>query len=250
MLPAPLHRGQQQFPGQLVLGHLWNQGNQGAGSALPGLQVLVGRGDAGRNDVRVGGHELQRLHAQNPPNQVGRNGDWRRLKTQTCPSALMNFVPLLSSKQISASADAEQGLHSQDRRKCVWQSQHVSTLAHPLTLNKRFQSSLSVYLWFPPVVSLCCRLQDSLEFIGQDSNTLWPDQNTGVNSLLKNIGNTEVPSCLHQVYQGIRCCSVCVVVSVVHFFPVNPSGSKYFAIIQWYVVHFVSFPLRKERKRC
>lgn len=79
MLPAPLHTGQQQFPGQLVLGHLRNQGNQGAGSALPGLPVLVGRGDAGRNDVRVGGHELQRLDAQNPPNQVGRKRDWSRL---------------------------------------------------------------------------------------------------------------------------------------------------------------------------
>lgn len=33
------------------------------------------------------------------------------------------------------------------------------------------------------------RLQDSLEFIGQDSNTLRPDQNTGPNSLLGNIGN-------------------------------------------------------------
>lgn len=33
------------------------------------------------------------------------------------------------------------------------------------------------------------RLQDSLEFIGQDSNTLRPDQNTGANSLLGNIGN-------------------------------------------------------------
>ncbi|XP_040005719.1 folliculin-interacting protein 1 isoform X2 [Xiphias gladius] len=31
-------------------------------------------------------------------------------------------------------------------------------------------------------------LQDSLEFIGQDSNTLKPDQNTGPNSLLGNIG--------------------------------------------------------------
>lgn len=103
MLPAPLHRGQQQFPGQLVLGHLWNQGNQGAGSALPGLQVLVGRGDAGRNDVRVGGHELQRLDAQNPPNQVGRNGDWRRLKTdvpkrtnELCPSAVIKTDRRLS----------------------------------------------------------------------------------------------------------------------------------------------------------
>lgn len=82
VLPAALHRGQQQFPGQLVLGHLWNQGNQGAGSALPGLQVLLGRGDAGRNDVRLGGHELQRLDAQNPPDQVGRNGDRGRLKTR------------------------------------------------------------------------------------------------------------------------------------------------------------------------
>lgn len=43
------------------------------------------------------------------------------------------------------------------------------------------------------ICCLCCRLQDSLEFIGQDSNTLWPDQNTGVNSLLRNIGNTKVP---------------------------------------------------------
>lgn len=33
------------------------------------------------------------------------------------------------------------------------------------------------------------RLQDSLEFIGQDNNTLKPDQNTGPNSLLGNIGN-------------------------------------------------------------
>ncbi|XP_056911371.1 folliculin-interacting protein 1 isoform X2 [Takifugu flavidus] len=37
-------------------------------------------------------------------------------------------------------------------------------------------------------------LQDSLEFIGQDSNTLWPDQNTGVNSLLKNIGFSQLCS--------------------------------------------------------
>ncbi|XP_008288973.1 folliculin-interacting protein 1 isoform X3 [Stegastes partitus] len=33
-------------------------------------------------------------------------------------------------------------------------------------------------------------LQDSLEFIGQDSNTLRPDQNTGPNSLLGNIGHS------------------------------------------------------------
>nr|XP_029133976.1 folliculin-interacting protein 1 isoform X3 [Labrus bergylta] len=33
-------------------------------------------------------------------------------------------------------------------------------------------------------------LQDSLEFIGQDSNTLRPDQNTGTNSLLGNIGHS------------------------------------------------------------
>lgn len=33
-------------------------------------------------------------------------------------------------------------------------------------------------------------LQDSLEFIGQDSNTLRPDQNTGANSLLGNIGHS------------------------------------------------------------
>ncbi|XP_047462745.1 folliculin-interacting protein 1 isoform X2 [Mugil cephalus] len=33
-------------------------------------------------------------------------------------------------------------------------------------------------------------LQDSLEFIGQDSNTLKPDQNTGPNSLLGNIGHS------------------------------------------------------------
>lgn len=91
MLPSPLHWGQQQFPGQLVLGHLWNQGNQGAGSALPGPQVFFGRGDAGRNDVRVGGHELQRVDAKNPPNQVGRKDDWRRVNTQTCPNAMMNL---------------------------------------------------------------------------------------------------------------------------------------------------------------
>ncbi|XP_041656794.1 folliculin-interacting protein 1 isoform X2 [Cheilinus undulatus] len=33
-------------------------------------------------------------------------------------------------------------------------------------------------------------LQDSLEFIGQDSNTLRPDQNTGASSLLGNIGHS------------------------------------------------------------
>ncbi|XP_029925316.1 folliculin-interacting protein 1 isoform X2 [Myripristis murdjan] len=33
-------------------------------------------------------------------------------------------------------------------------------------------------------------LQDSLEFIGQDSNTLRPDQNTGANGLLGNIGHS------------------------------------------------------------
>ncbi|KAM7398330.1 hypothetical protein PAMA_006304 [Pampus argenteus] len=33
-------------------------------------------------------------------------------------------------------------------------------------------------------------LQDSLEFIGQDSNTLRPDQNTGANNLLGNIGHS------------------------------------------------------------
>lgn len=32
------------------------------------------------------------------------------------------------------------------------------------------------------------RLQDSLEFIGQDSNTPKPDHNSGANSLLGNIG--------------------------------------------------------------
>lgn len=36
MLPAPSYRRQQQFPGQLLLLHLGNQGNQGAGPALPG----------------------------------------------------------------------------------------------------------------------------------------------------------------------------------------------------------------------
>lgn len=36
MLPAPTYRGQQQFPGQLLLLHFGNQGNQGAGSPLPG----------------------------------------------------------------------------------------------------------------------------------------------------------------------------------------------------------------------
>lgn len=39
-----------------------------------------------------------------------------------CPSDL-------SSEQVAASADAEQGLHSQDGRKCVRQPQHVSP--HP-----------------------------------------------------------------------------------------------------------------------
>ncbi|KAM9729343.1 folliculin-interacting protein 1 isoform 2-T2 [Menidia menidia] len=37
-------------------------------------------------------------------------------------------------------------------------------------------------------------LQDSLEFIGQDSNTLRPDQNTGPNSLLGNIGLSQLCS--------------------------------------------------------
>uniref|UniRef100_A0A3Q3MJM0 Folliculin interacting protein 1 n=1 Tax=Labrus bergylta TaxID=56723 RepID=A0A3Q3MJM0_9LABR len=37
-------------------------------------------------------------------------------------------------------------------------------------------------------------LQDSLEFIGQDSNTLRPDQNTGTNSLLGNIGFSQLCS--------------------------------------------------------
>ncbi|TKS83103.1 Folliculin-interacting protein 1 [Collichthys lucidus] len=37
-------------------------------------------------------------------------------------------------------------------------------------------------------------LQDSLEFIGQDSNTLRPDQNTGPNSLLGNIGFSQLCS--------------------------------------------------------
>ncbi|KAF1378323.1 hypothetical protein PFLUV_G00189350 [Perca fluviatilis] len=37
-------------------------------------------------------------------------------------------------------------------------------------------------------------LQDSLEFIGQDSNTLKPDQNTGPNSLLGNIGFSQLCS--------------------------------------------------------
>ncbi|KAK2828092.1 hypothetical protein Q5P01_019126 [Channa striata] len=37
-------------------------------------------------------------------------------------------------------------------------------------------------------------LQDSLEFIGQDSNTLRPDQNTGPNSLIANIGFSQLCS--------------------------------------------------------
>uniref|UniRef100_A0A3P9B4W3 Folliculin interacting protein 1 n=1 Tax=Maylandia zebra TaxID=106582 RepID=A0A3P9B4W3_9CICH len=37
-------------------------------------------------------------------------------------------------------------------------------------------------------------LQDSLEFIGQDNNTLKPDQNTGPNSLLGNIGFSQLCS--------------------------------------------------------
>ncbi|KAM4545538.1 folliculin-interacting protein 1 isoform 1-T1 [Odontesthes bonariensis] len=37
-------------------------------------------------------------------------------------------------------------------------------------------------------------LQDSLEFIGQDSNTIKPDQNTGPNSLLGNIGFSQLCS--------------------------------------------------------
>nr|XP_057942626.1 folliculin-interacting protein 1 isoform X3 [Doryrhamphus excisus] len=37
-------------------------------------------------------------------------------------------------------------------------------------------------------------LQDSLEFIGQDSNTLRPDQNTGTNNLLGNIGFSQLCS--------------------------------------------------------
>lgn len=37
-------------------------------------------------------------------------------------------------------------------------------------------------------------LQDSLEFIGQDNNTLRPDQNTGPNSLLGNIGFSQLCS--------------------------------------------------------
>ncbi|XP_074528630.1 folliculin-interacting protein 1 isoform X2 [Halichoeres trimaculatus] len=37
-------------------------------------------------------------------------------------------------------------------------------------------------------------LQDSLEFIGQDSNTLRPDQNTGASSLLGNIGFSQLCS--------------------------------------------------------
>lgn len=36
MLPAPSYRRQQQFPGQLLLLHLRNKGNQGAGHAFPG----------------------------------------------------------------------------------------------------------------------------------------------------------------------------------------------------------------------
>lgn len=34
-----------------------------------------------------------------------------------------------------------------------------------------------------------CRLQDSLEFINQDNNTLKPDHTTIMNGLLMNIGN-------------------------------------------------------------
>lgn len=36
---------------------------------------------------------------------------------------------------------------------------------------------------------VCYRLQDSLEFINQDSNTLKPDHSTIMNGLLGNIGN-------------------------------------------------------------
>lgn len=98
MLPSPLHRGQQQLPGQLLLGRLWSQRDQGAGPALPGLQVFFRRGDARGNDVRFCGHELQRLHLKNSPNQVRRKGDGRLKKKHTdagkhadglCPSALI-----------------------------------------------------------------------------------------------------------------------------------------------------------------
>lgn len=36
MLPAPPYRRQQQFPGQLLLLHLWNQRKQRTGPAFPG----------------------------------------------------------------------------------------------------------------------------------------------------------------------------------------------------------------------
>lgn len=97
---------------------------------------------------------------------------------------------------------------------------------------------------------LCGRLQDSLEFIGQDSNTLWPDQNTGVNSLLKNIGNAKSPSCLRQVWEGIACFSgyKCTCVVCLQFiFSVNCSGSKCFATI--FCAFAMSRPLRKDKIR-
>lgn len=133
MLPAALHGGQQQFSGQLLLGHLWDQRHQGAGSALPGRQVLLRRGHAGRDDVRLRGHELQRLDAKDPPDQVWKNGWLGDGGGGKNADVLMISVPLLSSKQIPASADAEQSLHSQDGRKCVRQSQHVSAFSHSLT---------------------------------------------------------------------------------------------------------------------
>lgn len=36
----------------------------------PGFEVCVRCGNVGWNDVRLCGHELQRLHAENPPDQV------------------------------------------------------------------------------------------------------------------------------------------------------------------------------------
>lgn len=55
--------------------------------------------------------------------------------------------------------------------------------SQPITKGKHHNTRLFFFSFFP------CRLQDSLEFINQDNNTLKPDHTTVMNGLLMNIGN-------------------------------------------------------------
>lgn len=116
------------------------QGLRFQGSRCSSDGVMLGEMMFGSVAMSYKGSTLKIHQIRSEEGMVGHSSKHRRAQTHWWS------FPLLSSKQVTPSADAEQSLHSQDGRKCVRQSQHVSTL----TCSLAHTTSHTYFLTYSP----------------------------------------------------------------------------------------------------